>query len=254
MHADHQRAPHHRPSHGHSPDSLSSADEQETTVNRIGTFSAFGIVGLIALTGCTTAETAPADTATTASTSAAPQPVPGEVSGTDPAGGADSDGAQSDGTATGGGDGAGGAAVPACTAADITPALGDITPSDVQTTVPLRYTNSGSVPCNVTGFPGATLQGPDVDGLGPDYDLARSEITPSTTITLEPGAAAVAELTLGTVNKNDERAWIPSAFLTTAPGDTTVMTLPFPASVGVQRQDGATRPASYIGAFSGPVY
>ncbi|MFI8568819.1 hypothetical protein ACIGGF_19905 [Rhodococcus sp. NPDC078407] len=80
-----------------------------------------------------------------------------------------------------------------CTAAEITPTLGDISPSNVQITVPLRYTNSGSVPCTVT------------------------------------------------------------TCLTTAPGDTTVMTLPFPATVGVQRQDGATRPASYIGAFSGPV-
>ncbi|MDI6627832.1 MAG: DUF4232 domain-containing protein [Rhodococcus sp. (in: high G+C Gram-positive bacteria)] len=206
-----------------------------------------GAAGLMALTGCTTVETPPSDTPATSSISTAPQPVSPE-----PSGGGSEDAAESGNS--GPGDGSGGAEIAACTAADITPALGDITPSDVQTTVPLRYTNSGSVPCNVTGFPGATLQGPDVDGLGPDYDLARSEITPSTTITLEPGAAAVAELTLGTVNKNDERAWIPTAFLTTAPGDTTVMTLPFPATVGVQRQDGATRPASYIGAFSGPVY
>ncbi len=215
-------------------------------MNRTGVVSAFGIVGLIALAGCTTVETAPSDTAPSPSTSAVQQPVQAQPTGTSSTGG----------TAAGSADndvGSGGAAVVACTAANITPTLGDIAPSDVQTTVPLRYTNSGSVPCNVTGFPGATLQGPDVDGLGPEYDLARSDITPSTTITLEPGATAVADLTLGAVNKNDERAWIPTAFLTTAPGDTTVMTLPFPATVGVQRQDGATHPASFIGAFRGPV-
>ena len=211
--------------------------------------AAFGAVGLMALTGCTTVETAPSDTPPTPGTSSeatTPQPISPE-----PSGGGSVGAAESGNNGPGGGSGV--AEIAACTAADITPALGDIAPSDVQTTIPLRYTNSGSVPCNVTGFPGATLQGPDVDGLGPDYDLVRSEMTPSTTITLEPGAAAVAELTLGTVNKNDARAWIPTAFLTTAPGDTTVMTLPFPATVGVQRQDGATRPASYIGAFSGPV-
>lgn len=215
-------------------------------MNRIGTVSVLGTIGLIALTGCTTAETGPSEAASTAPTSAAQQSVSG---------------APADGGTTGSGESTGednpSSAVDSvnapCTAADITPALGDILPSDVQIKVPLRYTNSGSVPCTVTGFPGATLQGPDVDGLGPQYDLARSDITPSTTITLAPGAAAVADLTLGTIDKNDGRAWIPTTFLTTAPGDTTVMTLPFPATVGVQRQDGATRPASYIGAFSGPV-
>ncbi|MCZ4521525.1 DUF4232 domain-containing protein [Rhodococcus ruber] len=225
-------------------------------MNRIGTASAFGIVGLIALTGCTTVDTAPTDTASSPPTSAVQQPVQGEPSATVSGESGNFDGSSPGGPTDGGADkddSSGAAAVAACTAADITPTLGDVTPSDVQTTVALRYTNSGSVPCNVTGFPGATLEGPDVDGLGQEYDLARGETTPSTTITLEPGAAAVADLTLGTVDKNDERAWIPTAFLTTAPGDTTVMTLPFPATVGVQRQDGATHPASYIGAFSGPV-
>ncbi|MDZ7914991.1 MAG: DUF4232 domain-containing protein [Rhodococcus sp. (in: high G+C Gram-positive bacteria)] len=225
-------------------------------MTRIGIAAALGAVGLMALTGCTADKTAPPDTAAASSTSVAQQPVQDEPSATGSGVGGDSDGSPSGGTSVGGTDDGGnsdGTGIAACTAADITPTLGDITPSDTQTTVPLRYTNSGSVPCNVTGYPGATLEGPGVDGLGPDYDLPRSETTPSTTITLEPGAAAVADLTLGTVNKNDARAWIPTGFLTTAPGDTTVMTLPFPASVGVQRQDGATRPASYISAFRGPV-
>ncbi|MDI9896929.1 DUF4232 domain-containing protein [Rhodococcus sp. IEGM 1381] len=222
-------------------------------MRRIGMAAAVGAVGLMTLSGCTTVETAPPDTR---STSTVQQPVQNEPSDTTSGESSDSNGSSSGGTAAGGAanDGSsGGATVAACSAANITPTLGDISPSDVQITVPLRYTNSGSVPCNVTGFPGATLRGPDVDGLGPEYDLARGETVPSTTITLEPGVAAVADLTLGTVNKNDERAWIPTAFLTTAPGDTTVMTLSFPATVGVQRQDGATHPASYIGAFSGPV-
>ena len=37
--------------------------------------------------------------------------------------------------------------------------------------------------------------------------------------------------------------------LTIAPDDTTVMTVPWPSDTPVLRQDGATHPGSYIGAF-----
>lgn len=51
----------------------------------------------------------------------------------------------------------------------------------------------------------------------------------------------------------DAAGWQPTALLTIAPGDTTVMTVPFPAGTPISRQDAATHPATYIGVFTGPV-
>lgn len=140
-----------------------------------------------------------------------------------------------------------------CSAATITPSLGTVPAPGGQITVPLYYSNSGSAPCTLAGYPGATLQGPDYPQFGPQYQLARATAVTPTTITLNPGQRAVADLTLGTVAATDATGWQPTALLTIAPGDTTVMTVPFPASTPVSRQDAATHPATYVGVFTGPL-
>lgn len=140
-----------------------------------------------------------------------------------------------------------------CSAADITPSLGTVPAPGKQIIVPLYYTNSGSAPCTLVGYPGATLQGPEYPVDGPQYQLHRSITVTPTTITLNPGQKAVADLTLGTVATTDPSGWQATALLTIAPDDTTVMTVPFPAGTPILRQDGATRPATYVGLFTGPV-
>ena len=140
-----------------------------------------------------------------------------------------------------------------CSAADITPSLGTVPAPGQQIVVPLYYTNSGSAPCTLIGYPGATLQGPDYPVDGPQYQLRRSTTATPTTITLNPGQKPVADLALGTVATTDPSGWQATALLTIAPGDTTVMTVPFPARTPILRQDEATRPATSIGAFTGPV-
>lgn len=199
--------------------------------------AALATIGLIVLSGCSTSETnapetTPPDTTTADTTTAQTTAVPDPIAAAD----------------------AGESNVPPpCTAANMTATLGTVPGTAGQVVLPLRYTNTGSSPCAVTGFPGATLQGPDDGRFGPEYQLPRSDVTPSDTIALLPGTAAVADLTLGTAAPDDADGWQPDALLTIAPGDTEVMTVPLPEGIEIQRQDGATRPASYIGAFTGPV-
>jgi hypothetical protein len=141
----------------------------------------------------------------------------------------------------------------ACTSVDVTATLDAAPDPGGQITIPLRYTNSTTRACTITGYPGATLVGPDSPPFGDEYQLPRSTATAPSTITLAPGTSAVANLTLGTTTPADPSGWQPTALRTIAPDDTTVMSVPFPADTPVIRQDGATHPASYIAAFTGPL-
>jgi hypothetical protein len=200
--------------------------------------------GLLALAGCSSAT--PTPTAAPATTTTAVASSSGPASSGSAWSAAPTTTAPSSAPASTTG------STPPCTAADVTASLGTAPGSGGQVTVPLRYTDTGSRSCTLTGYPGATLQGPDRAPYGPQYALARSTTTTPTTVTLAPGQAAVADLTLGTVPVGDPAGWQATALLTTAPDDTTVMTVPFPADTPVTRQDGATRPATYVGPFTGP--
>lgn len=200
--------------------------------------------GVLALAGCSsptpTTAAPPAPTSSSATTSTA---APAPSTGTGPATG---DSAPQSTSA------AAGAASP-CTASDVTASLGQPPAPGGQVTVALRYVDTGSRSCTLTGYPGATLLGPDVPQLGPQYQLPRSTASTPTTVTLAPGQAAVADLTLGTLPVGDPAGWQATELLTTAPDDTTTMTVPFPADLPVARQDAATRPATFVGPFTGPV-
>ncbi|WP_141276156.1 DUF4232 domain-containing protein [Pseudonocardia hydrocarbonoxydans] len=139
-----------------------------------------------------------------------------------------------------------------CVAADLRVALGEAT-GEGQRTVPVVYTNVSDRACEATGVPGVDLRGPE-DPNGPSYSVVRQE-PDGTTVTLEPGAAAVAVLTYltdspGSVGTLGSTGWVPTELVTTPPGDTAQLTVPWNGDP-VLRQDGATRPGTYVGPLAG---
>jgi hypothetical protein len=59
----------------------------------------------------------------------------------------------------------------------------------------------------------------------------------------------LADPTVLTATPGSAGSWLPTQLLTIAPNDTTVIALSWPPDTSVLRQDGATHPGSYIGAF-----
>lgn len=144
------------------------------------------------------------------------------------------------------------AATARCVAADLQVSLGEAT-GDGQRTVPIRYTNVSDRPCEARGVPGVDLRGPD-DPNGPSYSVFRQE-PDGAGVALEPGATASAELTYltggdGSVGTQGSTGWVPTELVTTPPGDTSQLTVPWNGDE-VLRQDGATRPGTYVGPLAG---
>jgi hypothetical protein len=141
-----------------------------------------------------------------------------------------------------GGQGSGGSAEQAadrCTTADLSATVNQPTGSGQQSTI-LAWRNTSDQPCTMTGFGGVDLRGPEDPTFGPSYSLPRSseEATP---VTLQPGGTGITTIT--TLSGGD---WTPTEVVVTAPDETTSTTIPWRGGP-VQRQDGATRPGSYIG-------
>lgn len=119
--------------------------------------------------------------------------------------------------------------------------------------IPLIYTNTSARPCLLRGVPGADLRGPD-DPNGPVYTLPRQNARVSD-VRLPPRASASARMVLlsdqeGSVGSFGSKGWVPTQLVTIPPGETSALTVPWPAGLSVLRQDSATHPGSWIGPFA----
>ncbi|MBN9734950.1 MULTISPECIES: DUF4232 domain-containing protein [unclassified Pseudonocardia] len=126
-----------------------------------------------------------------------------------------------------------------CTTADLSATVNQPTGTGQQSTI-LAWRNTSDQPCTMTGFGGVDLRGPEDPTFGPSYSLPRSseEATP---VTLQPGGTGIT-----TITTLSGGGWTPTEVVVTAPDETTSTTIPWRGGP-VQRQDGATRPGSYIG-------
>jgi hypothetical protein len=117
----------------------------------------------------------------------------------------------------------------------------------------LVYTNTSSRSCLLRGVPGLDLRGPD-DPNGPVYTLRRQD-RGGAGVMLAPGASATARLVIvsdepGSNGSFGSTNWVPTQLVTIPPGETTAMTVPWPAGLTVMRQDSATHPGSWIESFA----
>lgn len=138
-----------------------------------------------------------------------------------------------------------------CVAADLRAGLGEAT-GEGQRTVSIVYRNVSGRPCEARGVPGVDLRGPD-DPNGPVYSVFRQEADGASAV-LEPGGSVSATLTYltdadGSVGTLGSTGWIPTELVTTPPGDTAQLTVPWNGDA-VLRQDGATRPGTYVGPLA----
>jgi Protein of unknown function (DUF4232) len=141
-----------------------------------------------------------------------------------------------------------------CHTAQLTASLGARTVlSFGQVVVPLRYTNTSARACLLHGVPGLDLHGP-ADPNGPVYSLRRMDKGGS--FTLAPGASASARVVVltytgdGSLGSEGSLRWTPTQLVTIPPGETTALTVGWPAGLTVLRQDEATRPGSWVESFT----
>jgi hypothetical protein len=145
-------------------------------------------------------------------------------------------------------------AVARCHTAQLSARLGSRVGSDpAQGYLPLIYTNTSRQACLLRGVPGADLHGP-ADPNGPVYMLFRQQ-SGIKDMRLQPGASASARLVVlsdqdGSFGSLGSRNWVPTQLVTIPPGETTALTVPWPAGLTVSRQDSATHPGSWIEPFA----
>jgi hypothetical protein len=142
----------------------------------------------------------------------------------------------------GGGGGDGASEDTRCTLDEVSASLGRTTGEAGQRHTAVVWTNTSTAPCTMTGFGGVDLQGPD-DPMGPTYSLRRAE-QPAAPVRLEPGGTA--HTTITWLPPQDGSEWVPTGMLVTPPDETRSASLEWPGGA-VLRQDGATRPGTYIG-------
>ncbi|QFU91214.1 DUF4232 domain-containing protein [Amycolatopsis sp. YIM 10] len=136
---------------------------------------------------------------------------------------------------------------PRCTTDDLSLELG--TPEQVgdaagQYEVPLVYTNISERNCGLYGVPGVDLLGPE-HAMGTVYHLPRID-NGAPVNEVAPGRTATASITVLAPGESDDPGWTPSHVETIPPGSTTPFVLDWPADLPVLRQDGATRPGSWV--------
>jgi Protein of unknown function (DUF4232) len=117
--------------------------------------------------------------------------------------------------------------------------------------LPLILTNVGGESCTMQGYPNVVLVGPDHPPDGPAFQLRQQSAVPQP-LTLAPGASARTVLTFG--SDPDTDGWVPTAIVLTLPQSSDksqILSAPWlPDAGSVQRQDEATRPATYIGPLT----
>ncbi|HEY3712478.1 MAG TPA: DUF4232 domain-containing protein [Amycolatopsis sp.] len=141
---------------------------------------------------------------------------------------------------------------PRCTTADLSASLGSPTQHEGaagQFDVPLKYTNTSSHSCALHGVPGVDLVGPD-DPNGTTYHLPRIDNGVPMNV-VEPGRSATATVTVltqtpGSAGSLGSTGWTPSRLVTIPPGQTQPLTVSWPSSLTVLRQDSATHPGSFV--------
>lgn len=153
-----------------------------------------------------------------------------------------SDGGGSHGAGPASGRGAGTAdpAARRCADGDLDAAPGRTTGEAGQRHTTVVWTNTADRPCTMSGFGGVDLRGPDDPTHGPSYSLPRSS-EEGPPVRLEPGSTAHTVITW--LPGGD---WTPNRIVITPPDGTRSKTLRWPGAA-VERQDGATRPGTYIG-------
>jgi hypothetical protein len=118
-----------------------------------------------------------------------------------------------------------------------------------QSWMPLTYTNTSAQTCLLRGVPGVDLHGPN-DPNGPVYSLRRQP-TGQQDVVLRPGSSGSARLvvlsdTEGSVGSGGSTNWVPTQLVTIPPGETSPLTVAWPAKLTVSRQDEATHPGSWV--------
>ena len=139
------------------------------------------------------------------------------------------------------------AAEPWCGTDSLSLSTGELTPTEYvgQDQLELILTNISEQSCTLQGYPGVDLVGPDVPTWGPVFSLQRQSGDPQP-LTLGPGASATSILTIGEPSLPEDY-WLPTTLVVTPPDETTQLQIPWIPNTAVQRQDGATSPATYIG-------
>jgi hypothetical protein len=191
------------------------------------------LVVAAALTACQSAAPAPAAPTTSA-------PAPTSTAATS----APSSATTSAEAAPGGGGGSS-----RCTLDDLAASLGnsssasgDPNAKGGQRITAVVWTNTSDGTCTMTGFGGVDLQGVD-DPMGPVYSLPRAQVEAST-VTLEPGGTAHSTITW--LSPEDLTGWTPDRIVITPPDETRSAVVEWPGGA-LLRQDGATRPGTYLG-------
>ena len=128
-----------------------------------------------------------------------------------------------------------------CTLDELQPSLGRTTGEAGQRHTAVVWVNTSDRTCTMTGFGGVDLQGPD-HPLGPIYSLPRQQEEP-TTVRLAPGGTAHSTITW--LPPQDGSGWTPDRMLVTPPDETRSAAVEWPGGA-VLRQDGATRPGTYL--------
>ena len=120
-----------------------------------------------------------------------------------------------------------------------------------QGSLPLIFTNTSRQPCLLRGAPAVVLRGP-ANPNGAEYALFHP-IDTGRGLVLAPGTSGVARLVVqsdvdGTVGSHGSSNWIPMRLEAVPPGHgaKTALSTPWPAGTTVLRQDGASRPDSWI--------
>jgi hypothetical protein len=117
-------------------------------------------------------------------------------------------------------------------------------PAGGQQTMSLVFTNTSPAACTMFGYAGVNL----VEG-STQWSLQRQSATPKTVV-LRPGGRASATLTILRWDTGDGVSYTPSRLDVTPPDETTFAAVSWPHGVVILRQDGATRPGTFIGPVS----
>jgi hypothetical protein len=139
-----------------------------------------------------------------------------------------------------------------CATKDLSVALGAPKKHDDssgQLDVPLTFKNISTHTCALYGVPDVSLIGPD-DPNGPTYQLVGTDNGVRHN-DVEPGMTATATITVlpsspGSVGSMGSTTWTPTKVQATPPGQTQPLTVAWPTSITVLRQDSATHPGSFV--------